>query len=758
MTAETMKIMFNYFDKWKNDEPDEVESKSTEEIAHILFHHPLNNLLTNIMEKNIDGKLFINNTKENSFMEAATGWDKNDIYQIQSVLLKHHTFSRSQFIQNMNNILTQTYSKSLTTDVINRITEVILQFDVEEIHYKIKNGKNIDEFSDKIINLVDELIEKNTNEYDNNFVTNIYEFISECFIFNDNSIDNDYDLISSQRQHWICNNCSNFNFHIFVASNMKRDLSSCTLCGIKQRDSIILKLRDIDTYITTTHAVNTVEKTVDDTGIKEDEFDMLLKQIQFQKSVNILCPNRMDNEPCPSIMRLARQLLNYNKWIATVHKVTNGKDNIDNTVNINIEEIINDKMYKIIFQKSAEVIDKITADNEKSLKQMLDNDNDGISNLATFLSLNRKQFAICVKKYTKIKPCFGIKLYKKILNTLRETSLSQRFDSFLSTLDVQQLDKDYHHILQCHITNGTKKSIESVFRFFGMIVHYNDTDTEIEKCRSFNRRQERVQSQTNQTSQATDEKNQLRDDAKDKNIWHLNQYYIQSKLDIIHAYLSHSNWKYFVARYSKDDETDLNLSEMNLQNTVDASIINDKQKKSKYITDSAETNLAKYGFGFDFSHPYLSPIYFCLRDEVLCNILCKLSEEQFDYLMIKALNLHPIALGEDYKDELICKYYNSEYNIIRSDPIAIRHILSIIIYTDMSAFCTAFRKTYRKIHDDETEEDVKTRHIQLYFYARYLFEAIEFYGQPMDIKTQVYHGLNRVMMFERFTAYLNQHI
>eukprot|EP01084_Bolivina_argentea_P051345 94452_1 len=165
MTVETMKIMFTYFEKWKNDEPTEVESKSTEEIAHILFHHPLNNLLTDIMKKNIDGKHFINNIKQSSIIEAATGWDKDDIYQIQSVLLKHHTLSRSQFIQNMNNILTQKYNKSLTSDVINRITDFILQFDVETIHFKIKNGKNIDEFSDKIINFVDELIENNTNEY-----------------------------------------------------------------------------------------------------------------------------------------------------------------------------------------------------------------------------------------------------------------------------------------------------------------------------------------------------------------------------------------------------------------------------------------------------------------------------------------------------------------------------------------------------------------------------------------------------------------
>eukprot|EP01084_Bolivina_argentea_P013006 24366_1 len=53
--------------------------------------------------------------------------------------------------------MTGKYANSLSKDIINAIKDVTLKFDIEEIHYKIKNGENIDEFSDAIVNLVDEL-------------------------------------------------------------------------------------------------------------------------------------------------------------------------------------------------------------------------------------------------------------------------------------------------------------------------------------------------------------------------------------------------------------------------------------------------------------------------------------------------------------------------------------------------------------------------------------------------------------------------
>ena len=46
------------------------------------------------------------------------------------------------------------------------IKSKILEFNLEDIHFKIKHNKNIDEFSDGIISLIDQLEQFNKDIYD----------------------------------------------------------------------------------------------------------------------------------------------------------------------------------------------------------------------------------------------------------------------------------------------------------------------------------------------------------------------------------------------------------------------------------------------------------------------------------------------------------------------------------------------------------------------------------------------------------------
>lgn len=102
--------------------------------------------------------------------------------------------------------------------------------------------------------------------------------------------------------------------------------------------------------------------------------------------------------------------------------------------------------------------------------------------------------------------------------------------------------------------------------------------------------------------------------------------------------------------------------------------------------------------------------------------------------------------------------YDPEYNIVRNEMIGVRHILAIICYTDCTEFCTAFRATYRRM-DDETDDAQPTkRHLQFYHFARALFEAAEFFGERMLPEMTLYHGLNKVLYFSKFTEYFKQPI
>eukprot|EP01084_Bolivina_argentea_P238384 400504_1 len=174
--------------------------------------------------------------------------------------------------------------------------------------------------------------------------------------------------------------------------------------------------------------------------------------------------------------------------------------------------------------------------------------------------------------------------------------------------------------------------------------------------------------------------------------------------------------------------------------------------KEKFVTNVADVTV--YGFGEDHSHPHLSPKSISVREELLWNDSCRLQEKQFQELLITAIRKQQIALI-DHRDTLLCKYFHKEYGIIKNEPIAIRHLLSIVVYVDISHFCTIFRQTYRKINNERTEQ-VTERHTQFYYYSKALFETIEFFGQCMSPTLKVYHGLNRKMYFERFSAYFNQ--
>eukprot|EP01084_Bolivina_argentea_P215085 365136_1 len=122
--------------------------------------------------------------------------------------------------------------------------------------------------------------------------------------------------------------------------------------------------------------------------------------------------------------------------------------------------------------------------------------------------------------------------------------------------DMDIVNKDYYHLLKVHINNGNKNSIKNSLRFFENVVHYEDTETDIDNCRSAKRREDRV----NKLNSYKNEKKSEEKEKLEKNMWELKQFYNQSQLDMIHSYLVHSEWQYFVQRYSnmhdKNDEND----------------------------------------------------------------------------------------------------------------------------------------------------------------------------------------------------------
>ena len=103
------------------------------------------------------------------------------------------------------------------------------------------------------------------------------------------------------------------------------------------------------------------------------------------------------------------------------------------------------------------------------------------------------------------------------------------------------------------------------------------------------------------------------------------------------------------------------------------------------------------------SHPHLDYIYPSLHDGLLLNTLFRIEETIFREFLIKAIKIHKVA---KQRKHLICKYYRSEYGIIRNSTIGIPHVLALILYTSHSNLCTAFRQTYRKMNGETTKKNL----------------------------------------------------
>ncbi len=82
---------------------------------------------------------------------------------------------------------------------------------------------------------------------------------------------------------------------------------------------------------------------------EKDEIDLMIENISKHTSFNLLCPTTNNNFPCKSILRLVKQCIIYKRWLNTVYKKTNGNNNIEQTIEINIEKFIDNKTFKNVY-------------------------------------------------------------------------------------------------------------------------------------------------------------------------------------------------------------------------------------------------------------------------------------------------------------------------------------------------------------------------------------------------------------------------
>eukprot|EP01084_Bolivina_argentea_P170668 295741_1 len=365
VSEDTLNIMIESFGHQK----DEMYSTSVVDIGYKLYNFPMVKLLNRIQKKNepIDGRQFLEYyIQRNLFIKEETGWLSDEIYQVETVLFSHYTAQSQEIIIK---------NTSLSNKVLHEIQVALVED--EMLCLKIKNNENIQDFSEKLMNIVHELTEQNeenkvTNKndayFDDDFEKQIYEIIAEFFSSDGHTLKKKgkkrNEIILDRGKEWICSNCSNYNFCYYIDSKMSMDLSVCKLCGIPQKESILVALKNYDNFVMAND--NDFEKTKQQ---KHNIMNPVIDEALGQELFVLSCPNRSHNMECPSFRRLAQTLIEHNKWLHNVYNQTGGNDNIDQTVQVEAAKYIDNKKFREIFIESCRSI----AGNKTELATLCDN-------------------------------------------------------------------------------------------------------------------------------------------------------------------------------------------------------------------------------------------------------------------------------------------------------------------------------------------------------------------------------------------------
>eukprot|EP01083_Nonionella_stella_P267986 905611_1 len=715
-----------------------MSKQDLQDLANWICNLSLNQLITKIRDADdkIDGKRFLQLYNpgpkgDRTWIQEVTGWNSNEIHQIECILLKNQTPQKDDILKSIEYSLKESQYK-INRDVISKLIDIFVEMDVEELYLKIRNAFDI---QNERRHIYDKIVDK-SNKIDVNLNV-LYACIATAFCTSQYQVERVSQLeskrLSSLAVSWTCGNCGCANYGYYVRNRLQFEIHHCVVCGISEERSIIMQLKLSGIYVKQKYTRHR------DKDEDQKDADALLNETPF----NIDCPLSLidltlDDCACTSILRLGSVLKSYQEHNSMEH---------DNSIaSINMESFSNELFGSIIVDEASNMKGYQQSGRLEDLQNLLLNHLTDIKNaFATsrkawlqFINMHRK-----TNKKLKLSLKTGpwMALHKKVKKRILQEAKQTQFEYFLKNVDIQQAENDFHHVLQYHVKgdNATKQTKKSVNKYFSFVVKCDD------HCTSGPTRigdtETRFGDRESRDSKKVEEEMSAHGDMS----------YTKVQLDLIHAFLIHKL------------AVEIDEEEAKTKPVAQGRSFSPNKHKSN--------QLISYGFGIYFDYPTIDPITCksiqdeserkksvkfsnlfsnkCMKDEILkCNLA--ISKKQiFHNLIVKSI-MKCTAFTEK-SSELKCATYDRNYNIIRNKPIGIRHMIALTIYCDYSEFCTFFRQIYWK-------KENSLMHADLYHYARSLFESVHCFGTEMNHNMRVYHGVNTKMSFDRFTAQFFQPI
>ena len=113
-------------------------------------------------------------------------------------------------------------------------------------------------------------------------------------------------------------------------------------------------------------------------------------------------------------------------------------------------------------------------------------------------------------------------------------------------------------------------------------------------------------------------------------------------------------------------------------------------------------------------------------------------------------------MDAQYVKEMENDSFGNYYNIAYRSPPSLPHILSILFHCNFDSLCTSFSAAFRKLHANETDEQLRQRNAEFREFGRLLAECVDCFGTILkDSNIRIfYHGVSRVMQFPSTVALL----
>ena len=225
-----------------------------------------NFVISNAKHGKVDGSTMINYILDTNNEESSNG---KEFEQIKLLYSKCISLRQEEFVCNMNKVFLKTNYDLLSKEIKDELKNFLVndKINIEQIFFDVKNGYNINTFSEELLHFIESLITE--NEIDLRKI--IYTFIAKCFIFSIDPIQDD-DLFNQAMISWKCNNCSNNNYPQYIGGRLdykQYNVANCKLCGITQISSILIKLKNYQSFI----SINSVDNNTIDNQNKEIEDD-----------------------------------------------------------------------------------------------------------------------------------------------------------------------------------------------------------------------------------------------------------------------------------------------------------------------------------------------------------------------------------------------------------------------------------------------------------------------------------------------------